>query len=299
MTRVDYTLISDWHVVADIESLKEFAITTTYLFQHCIHIKHNDLKSISVTTDSGRELESQIKYGFVWVCLDEPRRPIIEIPEAEESDRHVVTGGSIGVHVSGLRVVENFLDMGHFPFVHDGYLGVETNSETFPYQVEITPSDEIVATDCKFFQPVASPNAEGGIMADYEYQVLRPYTAVLYKTNPLQPHRKDYIAIFVQPVGEEHCIVHPFLCYLKEGIDRSTVRWFMQLIFGQDKPILENQLPKRLPLDPRAETCIASDTTSVFYRRWLREHNITYGAIPVESDSNYNFSELKSGDSRP
>ena len=27
----------------------------------------------------------------------------------------------------------------------------------------------------------------------------------------------------------------------------------MQLIFSQDKPILENQLPKRLPLDPRAE----------------------------------------------
>ena len=294
MTRVDSTLISDWHVVADIETLKDDTITTTYLFGERIQIERNHLKSISVTTDSGREVISRQKYGFVWVCLGEPGRPIIEIPEAEENDRHVITGGSMGVHVSGLRVVENFLDMGHFPFVHDGYLGVETNSETFPYQVDITADDEIVATDCKFFQPVASPNAEGGIMADYEYQVLRPYTAVLYKTNPLQPHRKDYIAIFVQPAGEEHCIVHPFLCYLKDGIDRCTVRWFMQLIFGQDKPILENQLPKCLPLDPRAETCIASDATSVFYRRWLREHNITYGAIPIDSASN--FSESKSGD---
>ena len=36
-------------------------------------------------------------------------------------------------------------------------------------------------------------------------------------------------------------------------IDAEALRWFQQLIFGQDKPILENQIPKRLPLDPRAE----------------------------------------------
>jgi phenylpropionate dioxygenase-like ring-hydroxylating dioxygenase large terminal subunit len=55
----------------------------------------------------------------------------------------------------------------------------------------------------------------------------------------------------------------------------------MQLIFAQDKPILENQLPKRLPLDPRAETPIRADAVSVVYRRWLRDHSVTYGAIPT------------------
>ncbi len=55
----------------------------------------------------------------------------------------------------------------------------------------------------------------------------------------------------------------------------------MQLIFSQDKPILENQLPKRLPLDPRAETPIRADKVAIAYRRWLQDHQVTYGAIPA------------------
>jgi phenylpropionate dioxygenase-like ring-hydroxylating dioxygenase large terminal subunit len=61
----------------------------------------------------------------------------------------------------------------------------------------------------------------------------------------------------------------------------ETLRWFMQLIFSQDKPILENQLPKRLPLDPRAETPIRADKVAIAYRRWLQDHQVTYGAIPA------------------
>jgi phenylpropionate dioxygenase-like ring-hydroxylating dioxygenase large terminal subunit len=55
----------------------------------------------------------------------------------------------------------------------------------------------------------------------------------------------------------------------------------MQLIFAQDKPILENQVPRRLPLDPRAETPIRADKVAILYRRWLRDHSVNYGAIPA------------------
>jgi len=105
----------------------------------------------------------------------------------------------------------------------------------------------------------------------------------LYKSNPAYTDRMDFIALFVQPVDEEHCVARSFRCYLKEGITAATVRWCMQLIFSQDKPILENQIPKRLPLDPRAETPIRADASSVYYRRWLRAHNVHYGAIPAAS----------------
>ena len=49
----------------------------------------------------------------------------------------------------------------------------------------------------------------------------------------------------------------------------------------QDKPILENQFPKRLPLDPRAEIPARSDASSLAYRRWLTAQGVTYGAIPA------------------
>ena len=61
----------------------------------------------------------------------------------------------------------------------------------------------------------------------------------------------------------------------------TVIRKFQQTIFGQDKPILENQYPKLLPLDPRAETPIRADKVAIAYRRWLSDLGVTYGVIPA------------------
>ena len=60
----------------------------------------------------------------------------------------------------------------------------------------------------------------------------------------------------------------------------ESIRYFQQIIFGQDKSILENQFPKRLPLDSRAETPIRADKSAIAYRRWLAKKGLTYGVIP-------------------
>ena len=283
---IEKALIDDWHVVAEAESLAPHIPFHTRLLGTQLIVSSaggtaNDNKICVVAAASGRPLPTSVRYGFVWTCLGDPKQEIIHIPEAEEADRHVITGGSFGVHVSGLRAVENFLDMAHFPFVHTDYLGAEPHTEVANYEVERTPERGVVATKCRFFQPIASPVADDGLMVDYEYRVYRPYTVALYKTNPLHANRKDAIVLLVQPVDEENCVAHSLLCYLKDSIDMAGVRWFMQLIFAQDKPILENQFPKRLPLDPRAETPIRADAMSISYRHWLRDTGIRYGAIPA------------------
>ncbi|MBZ9702790.1 MULTISPECIES: aromatic ring-hydroxylating oxygenase subunit alpha [unclassified Mesorhizobium] len=280
---VDRELLNDWHIVADQESLSQDTRFATCLLGVALSVYKCSNKIEVVRSDTGATLKSAQRYGFIWTCLDKPWRDIIYIPEANEADRHLVSGGSIAVKVSGLRAVENFLDMGHFPFIHAGWLGEEPHTEVAPYKVEITAQDEVLATECKFYQPVASPTAKEGFVVDYIYKVIRPYTVALYKSNPIQKDRLDVITLFVQPVDEENCIAHPYLCYLKEGMEAATVRSFMQLIFAQDKPILENQVPKRLPLDPRAETPIRADAVSVSYRRWLRDRAVTYGAIPAQA----------------
>ncbi|OHV60386.1 (2Fe-2S)-binding protein [Mesorhizobium sp. LCM 4577] len=279
---VDRELLNDWHIVADRESLSQDKPFPTRLLGVGLIVRERAGSFEVIRDDTDVALKSAERYGFIWTCLGTPRRDIVFIPEANEADRHLVSGGSIAVKVSGLRAVENFLGMGHFPFVHTGWLGEEPHTEVAPYNVEITAEDEVLATECKFYQPIASPTAREGFVVDYIYKVIRPYTVALYKSNPIQKHRLDVITLFVQPVDEENCIAHPYLCYLKDGMEAATVRSFMQLIFAQDKPILENQVPKRLPLDPRAETPIRADAVSVSYRRWLRDRAVTYGAIPAQ-----------------
>ena len=73
-------------------------------------------------------------------------------------------------------------------------------------------------------------------MIDYEYRVCRPYTVCLHKANPIEPARKDFITLFLQPVSEERCVAHPYLSYLSHEIDAVTLRSFQQMIFGQDRP---------------------------------------------------------------
>ena len=54
---------------------------------------------------------------------------------------------------------------------------------------------------------------------------------------------------------------------------------FQDRIFLQDKPIVENQVPLRLPLAQGAELPIRSDRMSLAYRAYLREQNVRYGVI--------------------
>jgi phenylpropionate dioxygenase-like ring-hydroxylating dioxygenase large terminal subunit len=275
------TLANDWYVVAETSSVGAKARRTTLFGEH-FNVCRSHGGAIEVTRADGTPAPVTERYGFVWTSPGTPVGDVLDIPEAREVDRHVLAGGSFGVHVSGLRAVENFLDMGHFPFVHTDFLGIEPHTEVKPYAV--TDDDgTLVASECEFFQPVASPTANGGIMVDYVYKVFQPFIVALYKTNPGYASKRDFIALFIQPTGEEHCIVHTFLAYLRKDIDAPTVRWFMQLIFAQDKPILENQQPKRLPLDPRSETPVRADAASVAYRRWLRERGVRYGAIAIDA----------------
>jgi len=278
--REDRAVLDDWHVVADSATLQRRHRVPTPLLGKVLSLAI-DADGIACARLGSRLLPTVQRYGLVWTSLGTPRRNIPRFPECEESDRHVVTGGAIGVAASGLRAVENFLDMAHFPFVHTGSLGAEPMTEVRPYRVTVTAEDELLIDNCRFFQPVASPTATGGIDADYVYKVLRPFTVVLYKTNPVEPDRKDFIALMLQPVSEESCIAHSLLAYLKHGIDAPTVRWFMQMIFGQDKPILESQQPKRLPLDPVSEVSARADAVSIAYRRWLAASGVRYGALPA------------------
>ena len=224
------------------------------------------------------------RYGYLWASYGSPPDDLFDLPEFHESDRHNVCGGTIGVHTSAPRAVENFLDMGHFPYVHTGYLGIEPHTEVADYDVNLSPDgSEVVATRCRFFQPISAVNASGGMMVDYVYRVPHPYCAVLYKSNPVDESRSDVITLFCQPVDETTIRAHMLMSMLDDESDHRVIKWFQLLIFGQDKPILESQHPRRLPLEPRAETPIRSDKMSIAYRRWLADMGLAYGVIPPES----------------
>ena len=185
------------------------------------------------------------------------------------------------MRASGLRLVENFLDLAHFPYVHTEILGTESHPEVAKYEVEQKRDvDELWATKCEFFQPKAAASSEGGQISQYMYRVVSPFNVMLYKTPPTAPNRWDVIALFVQPVDPAVSIAHPFMLVIDETSTEAQLIAFQQMIFLQDKIVLENQRPSLLPLQPGKETPTRADLSSVLYRRWLKEKGLTYGTEP-------------------
>ncbi|HEY0911446.1 MAG TPA: aromatic ring-hydroxylating dioxygenase subunit alpha, partial [Bradyrhizobium sp.] len=58
-------------------------------------------------------LPTRERYGYLWTTLGTPATDLLPIPEADEGDRRVIVCGAVSVKTSGLRIVENFLDMAH------------------------------------------------------------------------------------------------------------------------------------------------------------------------------------------
>jgi phenylpropionate dioxygenase-like ring-hydroxylating dioxygenase large terminal subunit len=237
-----------------------------------------EVREIAADGAQGPALPVRERYGCVWTTLGAPGRDICDIPESREDDRRFVPCGWVTMRASGLRIVENFLDMAHFPFVHTDILGAEPHTEVLHYTTEIRRDiDEVWATNCQFFQPQAALSAKEGIMTQYQYRVADPFVVLLYKTCPNAANRWDVICLFVQPVDPEFCRAHPVMFLIDDISSVTELVAFQQVIFLQDRIILENQRPLLLPLEPRSEIPTRADASSVAYRRWLKEKGIVYG----------------------
>lgn len=277
------SIFDDWHPVSAVEDMEPGQLVDTRLLARDVVFGKtvDGVLSGHWKTDQDELLpmSAMEKYGAVWLSFSDLPKPIFDIPEFLEPDRRVVSAGSTRVNTSGLRAIENFLDMAHFPFIHTDILGAEPLTEVAPYNVDIDETcNEIIATECRFAQPKASATAVEPIEAQYTYRVARPYVSILYKTCPPQPNRRDVLCLFVQPSEEEWCTAHTLMCYIDDVNTDEELRRFQQTIFGQDLMILLNHVPKRLPIAPHRENPVKADVLASTYRRWLRDSDLQFGA---------------------
>jgi phenylpropionate dioxygenase-like ring-hydroxylating dioxygenase large terminal subunit len=270
--------LDQWYCI---EALQDIAVgrAASRLLGVDLVIRRDTASDIAATVaGDDTPLPTRQRYGYLWTTLGTPATDLLPIPEAYETDRRLIVCGAISVKTSGLRIVENFLDMAHFPFVHTDILGAEPHTEVLQYTTEIRRDvDEVWATNCQFFQPQAALSATGGITTQYMYRVANPFATILYKTCPNAANRWDVICLFVQPLDPDRCRAHPVMFLIDDVSPLTELIHFQQLIFLQDRIILENQRPALLPLEPRAEIPTRADASSIAYRRWLKEKGITYG----------------------
>ena len=213
------------------------------------------------------------KYGYVWVCLGSPQSDVPDFPEWRDSSFRKIYCGPYNANASGPRLVENFLDVAHLPFVHEGLLGDRSHAEINDYEVK-TNSQGITASNIRIWQP--DPDGTGvGAPVVYTYKVFRPLTAYFTKESSKQGFS---IFMSVTPVDlvESKMWMIIAMNYASEVPD-DQIEKFEDSVVAQDMRIVESQRPEMLPLDLQAELHLRSDRTALAYRRWLNELGLTFG----------------------
>jgi phenylpropionate dioxygenase-like ring-hydroxylating dioxygenase large terminal subunit len=227
--------------------------------------------------------EAREAHGLVWVRLQASETTLPSFEAEDDPHLRKLLCGPYLVATSAPRIVENFLDMAHFAMVHTGILGDPSRPEVRDYDVAEFDDGQggkgILATHCFAWQPQTNSLAHGGSEVEYTYRVVRPLTAILTKLPQAQSDFREAISLHVQPVGEEHSRVWIILALTNFVQSEDELRAFQDRIFLQDKPILENQVPKKLPLDPGAEMPVRCDRMSLAYRRYLREKRLRFGVV--------------------
>ncbi len=219
--------------------------------------------------------QARERYGLIWVTLGEPTHDIPQFPEANLPGYQTVLSGPFGpIGAHGPRIIENFLDVTHFPFVHGGVLGDRARPEISDYTVERGPNG-LVARDVALYQPDPYGTGEGDSVS-YTYRVFRPLTAYLRKETPKGIHMS--ILFPLTPHDELSTSAWFYMAVSADaGLTDAEIDEFNSAILAQDIPIVESQRPELLPLDLQAELHLRSDRSALAYRRWLSELGLTYG----------------------
>lgn len=82
---------------------------------------------------------TQERYGYIWVCLEDPLTGIPEIVQASDPDYRLIQEFYEPWQCAGLRVMENELDLAHPTFVHTETFGSEEHPT--PDELEISESE--------------------------------------------------------------------------------------------------------------------------------------------------------------
>ena len=213
------------------------------------------------------------KMNMVWINLSKETNDFVNIKEFNESNFNHVASGPYLMKASAPRVIENFLDVAHFPFVHENHLGVKDKPIIDDYDV-VSSNKGIHASNVKVFQPNPDGTNKSGEVI-YDYHVHSPFVASLGKD--VSKNERFVLVFYVTPISETKSMIYTLTLMNFGKLDDKIVRDYQDFITAQDVPIVESQRPELLPMDLQEELSIRSDKISIAYRRYLKKLNISFG----------------------
>jgi vanillate O-demethylase monooxygenase subunit len=213
------------------------------------------------------------RYGMVWACLSDP--PVQDLPEWPEGD----DVGSRRFHLpsqewrtSAARQIENFLDVSHFSFVHQGTFGNPDQAQMEDFDVVVTPRG--LHYEIPYLAGNPDHSKLGGsptILRLMTYDLTLPFCGELTVAYPEKGEGARH-SIFnaAQPISAKRMRIYMSFSrnFDHEQPVEELLAWESAIV-GEDRPVVESQRPEELPIDLVEELHVQADRMTIAYRKEL------------------------------
>ncbi len=238
----------------------------------CIHVPQDVLNK--PVPFGVRAFHCEIRYGQVWVCLDEPAADIPEVPQYGQAGFRQVFEFSEEWECSALRIMENEFDAAHLSFVHRGSFG---SSDPVPSiaRLEERPDGFVAYNEMDVRNPEDMRDAlhmtEAKTVRRTTGRYMLPFNRV---TEIAYPNGlKNVLVTWLTPMEDNRTRFNQFVMRndTEAQVPSEQVVAFDRRVTLEDKVVLETTDPM-VPLDVSegVELHMPSDRPGMLMRRLLR-----------------------------
>ena len=234
------------------------------------------------------------RYGLVWVCLGSPRFGIPDCPEYDDPSFRTTFVGVQEWNAGAARMMENFLDVGHFAWVHTGLLGDPERPAVYVSPLEEFDDGFAFVAETA----IPTPGRDGWISEPISYRFRLPYSFTVVHERGHTPSaiqgvgttadgaaRRYRLDIVIQPIAPNRSRRFTWISR-NHDLDHSLDEAYRSVqlsVAEQDRAIVENQRPEELPLDLAAEMHLKGvDAPAVEFRRLLRAVGLDESSRPPD-----------------
>jgi phenylpropionate dioxygenase-like ring-hydroxylating dioxygenase large terminal subunit len=209
----------------------------------------------------------------VWIALDEPALPLPDVPEdADGAFRRIVEPFGVW-HAAATRLVDNFCDVAHFPYVHVGTFGATADRTVAPVSLEQLGDWYGWRYDVTAANAGAGTVASGQQGATVERRMTTGFALpfLVRSTIEYPASGLHHVLLLVSTPIDDEWSLFTFVVWRNDdrSIPDEDVVAFDRAIGAEDKRMLE-QVPGTLPLDATTLVNTQADRASVEWRRRLR-----------------------------
>lgn len=217
--------------------------------------------------------------GLVWIAPEPPRAPLPDAPIAEHELDRFLTGALPALHptASAGLLIDNFLDVAHFPFVHAATIGDEDGTEVG--EIDLTrDGPHLTVRSAQRFPNREDPGVEAGIRPLLQtrhvtYRYTAPFAAWL-RIDYEEAGGCNVITFFIQPVDADRCTIYASVH--RDDLDGDAARMdaaveFEHAVTAEDLVVQEAFHERSIPLDLTAEVHTRADRMTVELRRILKD----------------------------